>query len=45
MLGQGTSILTSTIGAGIVESHKRIMRNERDSQGLGAAGLSEISTD
>jgi len=45
MLGQGTSILTSTIGAGIIESHKRMMRSERDSQGLGAAGLSEISDD
>lgn len=46
MLGQGTSILTSTIGAGIIESHKKMMlSSERASQGLGTSGINQISDD
>jgi hypothetical protein len=45
MLGQATSILTSTVGAGIVTSHRKTLQAERASQGLGEAGLAEISND
>lgn len=45
MLGQGTSILTSTIGAGIIESHKKMMSSERASQGLSSSGTKLINDD
>ena len=41
MLGQATSILTSSVGAGIVAGHKQMLRRERASQamGTGSSGL------
>jgi hypothetical protein len=45
MLGQGTSMLTSTVGSGIVFGHKKMMQAERMSQGLGQAGLSDMAGD
>ena len=43
MLGQATSILTSSVGSGIVTAQKRFLQNARDSQGGG--GLLEITDD
>jgi hypothetical protein len=47
MLGQATSILTSSVGSGIVTAHKRLLRDKRASQGLagGGASLLEINDD
>jgi len=48
MMGQGTAILTSSVGAGIVTAHKRMMQGERMSQGMsegGAGALQQISND
>jgi hypothetical protein len=44
-MGQATSILTSTVGAAIVFGHKKMMQRERMSQGLGQAGMSELTSD
>ena len=47
-MGQGTAILTSSVGAGIVTAHKRMMQGERMSQGMsegGAGALQQISND
>jgi hypothetical protein len=46
MMGQATSILTSTVGAGIVSGHRAsLMATARSSQGLGSPGLREINDD
>lgn len=45
MLGQATSILTSSVGAGIVAGHKQMLRMEAASQRMGVAGMQEISSD
>ena len=48
MLGQATSILTSSVGSGIVTAHKKLLQQDRVSQGLASgssAGAFEISDD
>jgi hypothetical protein len=45
MLGQATSILTSTVGAGMVTAHKKSLQNERINSGAGESGITEISND
>lgn len=46
MLGQGTSILTSTIGAGIVSAHKAsLMMSERASMGAQQQGAMRAVSD
>jgi hypothetical protein len=48
MLGQATSILTSSVGSGIVTAHKRFMQQERSTQGLASgasAGAFQINDD
>lgn len=45
MLGQATSILTSSVGAGIVTAHNKMLQDERMKQGLSNAGLPQISND
>ena len=45
-MGQATSILTSTVGSGIVNLHKgAFMASERATQGMGRAGMQQISDD
>lgn len=47
MLGQATSILTSTVGSGIVTAHKRTLQADIASHTVnsGAAGAQDISAD
>jgi hypothetical protein len=45
MLGQATSILTSTVGAGIITGHRKTMQAERASQGMREMGMGEINND
>jgi hypothetical protein len=45
MLGQATSIITSTVGAGIVTGHRKMLQAERASQGMREMGVGEINND
>ena len=45
MLGQATSILTSSVGAGTITAHNKMLQDERMKQGLGNAGLPQMSND
>ena len=43
MVGQATLILMSSVSAGIVTAHNKMLQDERTKQGLSNAGLPQIS--
>jgi hypothetical protein len=45
MLGQATLILTSSVGTSIITAHNKMLQDKRMKQGLGNAGLPQISND